>query len=208
MTQSKTKVIGITGGISTGKSTVTKILRKKGFKVIDADVISRAVLNIDEEAYCKVVKFFSRDILNDDKTINRKLLGEKIFKDKILRKKLNSITHPVIMKIIKEEIDLNYNEDILFLDIPLLIEIYESLDKYDIYIDEIWLIYCDKETQIKRLMKRDEITLESARLKVNAQMDIEEKKKYADKIIYNTKDKEQLEKDIENLLNKMYKYWG
>lgn len=200
MTQSKTKVIGITGGISTGKSTVTKILRKKGFKVIDADVISRAVLNIDEEAYCKVVKFFSRDILNDDKTINRKLLGEKIFKDKTLRKKLNSITHPVIMKIIKEEIDLNYNEDILFLDIPLLIEIYESLDKYDIYIDEIWLIYCDKETQIKRLMKRDEITLESARLKVNAQMDIEEKKKYADKIIYNTKDKEQLEKDIENLL--------
>lgn len=199
----QSKVIGITGGISTGKSTATKILKSKGFKVIDADIIARQVLNIGEEAYCEVIKIFSKDILNKDETIDRKLLAEKIFKDKISREQLNSITHPIIMERIKEEIDSNNKEDILFLDIPLLIEIYESLSKYDIFIDEIWLIYCDKDTQIKRLMKRDGINLESARFKVNAQMDIEEKKRFADKIIYNTKDKKELEKDIDALLEQI-----
>lgn len=192
MTQNKSKVIGITGGISTGKSTVTKIIKEKNFKVIDADIIAREVLNIDEDAYNDVVSFFGDEILQRDKSIDRSILGTKIFKNKKLRSKLNAITHPYIIKKIKQDIDKNNSEDVIFLDIPLLIEIYGDLVDNEILIDEIWLVYCDKETQIKRLMKRDSINYDFAENKIESQMDIEEKKNYSDKIICNMKNKEDL----------------
>lgn len=203
MIQNRTKIIGITGGISTGKSTVSKILTDKGFKVIDADVIAREVLNVGEDAYREVLEFFGEGILQSDKSIDRLALGRQIFKDKTLRKKLNEITHPHIMRKIKKKIDENRNQKLIFLDIPLLIEVYNNLIDYKITIDEIWLIYCNKKTQIKRLMKRDGIDYEFAKNKVEAQMDIEEKKKYVDKIICNMKDKEDLIKNIEYNLKKI-----
>lgn len=197
MTRNKVKVIGITGGISTGKSTVSKILTDKGLKVIDADVIARDVLKVGEDAYKEVLDFFGEDILQADKSINRSTLGEQIFKDKTLRKKLNDITHPHIMRKIKEKIDESSNQKIMFLDIPLLIEIYDDLIDHKITIDETWLVYCNKETQIKRLMKRDGINYEFAKNKIESQMDIEEKKRHVDKIICNMKDKKELIKIIE-----------
>lgn len=203
MTQNKRKVIGITGGISTGKSVVTRILREKGFKVIDADFIARNILNIDQDSYKDVVSFFGIEVLNEDKTINRAYLGGKIFKDSKLRNKLNEITHPNIMKKIKKEIDLSKDE-YLFLDIPLLIEIYDELINYEIKIDEIWLVYCDRETQINRLVKRDAISRQEAELKINAQMDIDEKRKFADRVIDNTRDLSYLSKNIESTLEQIF----
>lgn len=188
MIQNKPKVIGLTGGISTGKSTVSAVLYEKGFKVIDADVIAREILDIGQDAYKEVVDFFGPEVLNIDETINRTYLGAEIFRDKKLRDKLNSITHPSIMKKIKEQVDLSHGEKIVFLDIPLLIEVYDELINAKVYFDEIWLVYCDRETQISRLMKRDSISYKQAELKVKAQMDIEEKRNFADRIIDNTKD--------------------
>lgn len=204
MIQNKPKVIGLTGGISTGKSTVSEILKEEGFKIIDADVIAREILDIGQDAYEKVIDFFGIEVLNIDKTINRTYLGKKIFRDKKLRDKLNSITHPSIMKKIKQQIDLNSKEELIFLDIPLLIEVYDELINSGVYIDKIWLVYCDRERQITRLMKRDSISYEQAELKVNSQMDIEEKRKYADQIIDNTQDKEYLIKEIKIALKQIY----
>lgn len=200
MTQSKTKIIGLTGGISTGKSTASRVIRDKGFKVIDADVIAREVLEVDQDAYVEVVECFGHEILNKDKSINRSFLGDKIFKDKTLRNELNSITHPYIMSVIKKNINDNYKEETLFLDIPLLIEVYDLLVDSEIFIDEIWLIYCDREEQIKRLMKRDRLSYDNAELKVKAQMDIEDKKKFVDKVIDNTKGRKDLIENIEHAL--------
>ena len=204
MIQNKPKVIGLTGGISTGKSTVSGILKKKGFKVIDADIIAREILDIGQDAYEKVVDFFGTQILNTDKTINRAYLGSEIFRDKKLRDKLNSITHPSIMKKIKEQIDLSDEKEFIFLDIPLLIEVFDQLINSGIYIDKIWLVYCDREKQITRLMKRDSISYEQAELKVNSQMNIEEKRKYADQIIDNTRDKDYLVKEVKIALKQIY----
>ena len=192
MIQNKQKIIGITGGISTGKSTVTKILTDKNFTVIDADLIAREVLNIGKDAYKELISCFGEEILKPDKSVDRSALGEKIFKSKDLRDRLNSITHPHVMKDIKKSMDEFRDKEVIFLDIPLLIEVYDDLIKHKIIIDEIWLIYCNKETQIKRLMKRDGIGLEFAINKIEAQMDIEEKKKDADKIICNMKEKKDL----------------
>lgn len=197
MIQNKVKIIGITGGIATGKSTASKILKEKYYKVIDADVIAREVLNVGEAAYNDLVDEFGLGILKDNKSIDRTALGGIIFKNESLRKKLNSITHPHIMRKIKEDVEKNNMEKILFLDIPLLIEVYDDLVDEGILIDEIWLVYCKRDMQIKRLMKRDGINYEFAESKVNAQMDIEEKKKHADKIIYNTKEKQDLIKELE-----------
>lgn len=204
MTQNKTKVIGLTGGISTGKSTVSEIISEKGFKVIDADLISREILDIGQDAYKEVVNFFGIEVLNPDKTINRTYLGTKIFRDKKLRDRLNSITHPSIMKKIKQQVDLNHEEEIIFLDIPLLIEVYDELINAKIYFDEIWLVYCDRETQISRLMKRDSISHEQAELKINAQMDIENKRKLVDRIINNTKDLDYLMDQIKTALEQIF----
>lgn len=204
MIQNKTKVIGLTGGISTGKSTVSEILTRKGFKVIDADLISREILDIGQDAYKEVVDFFGLEVLNPDKTINRTYLGTEIFRDKKLRDRLNSITHPSIMKKIKQQVDLNHEEEIIFLDIPLLIEVYDELVSAEIYFDEIWLVYCDRETQIKRLMKRDSISHDQAELKINAQMDMENKRKLVDRIIDNTKDLDYLIDQIKTALEQIF----
>ena len=203
MTQNKSKIVGLTGGISTGKSTVTEYLRKKGYVVIDADVIAREIINVGKPAYEDVVRVFGMEILNSDDTINRKKLGGIIFSDQRLRVKLNHITHPHIIEAIKRKI-LDYsNQQILFLDIPLLIEMYDDLKKNQIVIDEIWLVYCNKETQVKRLMKRDDISLGLARQKIEAQIDIEEKKKSTDKIIDNSGNKDELIKNIEMTLQQI-----
>lgn len=202
MTQNNIKIIGITGGIATGKSTTTKILVDKGYKVIDSDKIARKCLELGREGYRRVVEHFGMASLNPDYSINRHYLGAKIFKDKAQREKLNTIIHPYIIEEIKKEIN-DSKEQILFLDIPLLIEIYDELKNADINISETWLIYCNRETQIERLMKRDNIDLERAESKVNAQIDIEEKRKLVDRIINNEDDEIELLKNIEIALEQI-----
>lgn len=194
-------LIGLTGGIATGKSTVANIILKKGFSLIDADKIAREIVEVDRPAYYRIVDEFGKDILNEDKTINRKALGKIIFSNKEAREKLNSITHPYIFQSIKDKIDqLSKNNSVIFIDIPLLFEQYSSLIQHGISFDEIWLVYVDRDTQLDRLMKRDNITRDEAMRKIESQMDIEEKKKRASKIIDNRGDIDSLEKQLDEIL--------
>lgn len=201
MRQNNFKVIGITGGIATGKSTVTNILEKEGYIVIDADKIARDVVKRGQPAYRKIVNFFGKDILNKDGDIDRKRLGDIIFRELELRKILNTIVHPYIYEGIKSQI-LKYGEmeKIIFLDIPLLIEERENFRKYGINFDEIWLVYLDKKTQLKRLMKRDSITKDEALDRINAQFSIELKKEHATRVLDNRGNLKALEKQLEEIL--------
>ncbi len=201
MKQNKFTIIGLTGGISTGKSTVSSILDEKGFKIIDADKIARNVVEKGKDAYFKIIEYFGKDILSTDGDIDRKALGNIIFNDKYLRESLNSITHPYIFKEIKNQIEnMAKNNSIIFLDVPLLFEQYRLWREYSIEFNEIWLVYCDKNTQINRLMKRDDISKEEAEKKINSQMSLDKKKTMSSKTIDNSKDLGYLKKQIEELL--------
>lgn len=204
MRQNKCTIIGITGGIGTGKSTVSNILIEKGYKVIDADKISREVVEVGKPAYKKIVEVFGSRILLEDKTLNRRKLGRLIFSSNSLRKLLNNIIHPFIWEAIKVEIDKYcIGNEIVFLDVPLLIEELDKLDIYGIKLKEIWLVYTESSIQLSRLMERDNISEEDAMDKLNAQMNLEEKKKYANKIIDNSGDLNILKKNIDSLLGEL-----
>ena len=204
MKQNKCLLLGLTGGISTGKSTVSNILKNKGYKVIDADKIAKEVVEVSMPAYEEIVDYFGEDILLMDKTIDRKKLGKLIFNNINLREKLNSIVHPYVFRAIKENI--NYyceKEKLVFLDIPLLFEQIELLKKHSIIFHEIWLVYTDEETQIERLMKRDTISRREAIAKIKAQMSIEEKKNRSSRIIDNSGIIEELYGQIDKLLEEL-----
>lgn len=200
MKQNKPIIIGLTGGIATGKSTVSKILIDKGYSLIDADKIAREVVDINEPAYLKIVDKFGLGILKDDKSIDRKALGRIIFKDEDARDSLNNIIHPYVFKTIKSEIiNLSRDKPIIFVDIPLLFEEFQEFEKYNIVFDEIWLVYLEEEIQINRLIKRDGISKAEALRKIQSQMAIDNKRARASKIIDNSGDT----KDLYIQLNKL-----
>lgn len=204
MKRNKLKLIGLTGGIATGKSTVSNMLIDKGYAVIDSDKIAREVVEPQKPAYNKIAEEFGQDIINKDRTIDRKALGMLIFNDDQARKKLNSIVHPHILdETLKAIEDLSKSNDIIFLDIPLLFEEYQLFTQYGIEFDEIWLIYTTRDTQIKRLMDRDKTSKEEALKKIEAQIDINEKKKRSSKIIENEGDLIELRLKIEKALNEI-----
>lgn len=205
MKQNRPRIIGITGGIASGKSTVSNMIEKLGYKVIDADKISRQVVEKGKPAYEEIVKCFGNTIIDEFGNINRKKLGNIIFSDEKKRQKLNNITHPHIMEAIKEAIYDNKDQKLLFLDIPLLIETMDKLKEHNIPLDEIWLVYVDEESQIQRLMKRDNIDRKKALSKIRAQLPMELKKKHATVIIDNRGSIQELEKKVEYLVEKTIK---
>ncbi|WP_130806534.1 dephospho-CoA kinase [Senegalia massiliensis] len=204
MGQNKIKIIGLTGGIATGKTTVKNILIKYGYKVIDADEISREIVKKDKPAYKDIVAFFGINVLNSNDEINREKLGGIIFNKKDLRNKLNEIVHPRVYEAIRKNIYkyIKENEKVIFIDIPLLIEVRKRLEKENIIFDEIWLIYLNKDEQIKRLMNRDGYTFKEAMSRINSQIDIDEKIKYCDIVIDNSRDIEHTKKQLKVALNK------
>lgn len=203
MIQNNCKLIGLTGGIGTGKSTVSQFLMEKGYPIIDADKIAREVVELNKPAYREIIREFGDDILQKDKNIDRKALGNIIFNNKELREKLNSIIHPYILKSIKDEINKLKEEPIIILDIPLLFELYSLWKVYNIHFHEIWLVYLNKDMQIERLAKRDNISKEEAIKKIESQMNLEEKRTKSSKILDNSGDIENLKKQVEDLLNSL-----
>lgn len=185
-------IIGLTGGIASGKSTVSNYLQDLGAVIIDADKIARTVLEKGEQAYKEVVDFFGKDILKENAEIDRSKLGKLIFSEKKYRNKLEEITHPVIIKKINKKIEeYRENNRIIILDAPLLFEV--GLDKD---VDQTWLVYVDKETQINRLMRRDNISKNEAIRRIEAQLPIEKKKEMADIVIDNRKGRENLKTEV------------
>ena len=201
MIQNKCRVIGLTGGIASGKSTVSKIIIEKGYDLIDADIVAREIVEVGCPAYEKIVEEFGSEVLLEDKTINRKELGKIIFSDEISRVKLNKITHPFIFKSIKDKlIEKCKDENIIFLDIPLLFEQYDLWKEYGIQFDEIVLVYLNETQQIERLKKRDNISTEEALNKIKSQLSMDEKLTKSSKTIDNSGNIQQLNEQIDKLL--------
>lgn len=177
--------IGLTGGVGSGKSTISNILKDKGIKIIDADFIAREVLNIYPKIKEKIKETFGEEFFDNQGNLKRRELGNFIFMHEERRKALEGI----IMPYIKKEIDLRFKtyeeagEDICILDAPTLIE--QGIYKY---MHKNILIWVDRETQIERVMKRDNFTRKQVLDRTNSQMDLEEKKKYVDFVIDNSKD--------------------
>jgi dephospho-CoA kinase len=190
------KVIGLTGGIGSGKSTVSRILSGLGAKIIDADLVSREIMSKGQEAYNEIVGYFGENILDERGEIDRKRLGLIVFEDAQKLKKLNEITHPKIIEKIKAMImeAKKENYKVIVVDAALLIEtgLYQMMD-------EIWMVVVDIETQIKRIMKRDGFSYEEALKRIRSQMPLEEKIKYADFIINNSKTLEKTEEQVKLL---------
>lgn len=203
MKHTKCMIIGITGGIASGKSTVSSILIDKGFIVIDLDIISREVVEPGQPAYEELVVYFGNIILNEDGSINRRLLGDMVFSDEDLLKVLNNITHPYIFRKLLKEINEECTNNIKFVDIPLLFERYDEFIKQGIIFDEIWLVYTDEETQLERLMMRNNLNEKQAKDRINSQMPLIEKKKKATRIIDNNGDITQLYRTVVELLNEL-----
>ncbi|KHO62135.1 dephospho-CoA kinase [Thermoanaerobacter sp. YS13] len=188
------QVIGLTGGIASGKSTVSKLLKKMGAVVIDADIVSREIMVKGSEAYNKIVEYFGKEILKEDGEIDRKKLGNIVFADRRKLKKLNEITHPIIIERIKEKIEEERKKNqqkAIVLDAALLIEM-----KLYKMVDEVWLVVVDSKTQIKRIMERDKLSYKDAINRIKSQMPLDEKMKYADFIINNSKDFKAMEKQV------------
>ncbi|ANF96291.1 dephospho-CoA kinase [Paenibacillus bovis] len=187
--------IGLTGGIATGKSTVSAWLVQHGAALVDADLIAREIMMPGHPVLQQVRERFGAHMLNEDGTLNRKQLGEHIFTHPEERQALEGITHPAIRALIHSrvaELEAADPQRLVIADIPLLLE---ARDAYR--FDEIMVVYVPREIQLQRLMQRDGLTAEQAEKRLAAQMDIEEKKRIADIVIDNSGTPEQTQQQLQ-----------
>ncbi|MDJ1090771.1 dephospho-CoA kinase [Macrococcus caseolyticus] len=188
-------VIGLTGGIASGKSTVTNYLKENGFAVIDADIAARQAVEKGTEGLRKVAETFP-GVLNEDGTLNRKALGTIIFNDKAQRDSLNEIVHPIVRRLMDEEKAAALSEGkVVVMDIPLLYE-----NELEHTVDEVWVVYVSYDIQKMRLMKRNELSESEADARINSQMSMDEKRDKADIVIDNCHDLNSLYKRLEALI--------
>ncbi|ARA98842.1 MULTISPECIES: dephospho-CoA kinase [Geobacillus] len=189
--------IGLTGGIASGKSTVSAMMRELGLPVIDADEAARAVVEPGEEAYRQIVATFGPDILQMNGEIDRAKLGAIVFNNEQERKKLNAIVHPAVRRKMlaeKEEL-IRSGAKTVVLDIPLLFE--SGLTDW---VDKVLVVYVDDDVQLRRLMARNGFTEEEAIARIRAQWPLEEKVKRADAVIDNNGTVEQTRRQLLSIL--------
>jgi len=195
--------VGITGGIATGKSTVSKMMQKCGFPLIDADKIAREIVLPDNIGWQRIVAHFGTSILNHDQTINRNKLGDLIFADEKKREILNQITHPIIeeemLKKAKEYEKTDQSKIIIF-DIPLLFEA-----RMEHLVDKIIVVYLSEELQIARLRERNSYSFEEASKRVQSQLPIEQKLMLADFVIDNSGSIQATAQQVHEICNKLLK---
>lgn len=189
------KVIGLTGSIASGKSTVSKMLSNMGYPIIDCDDINHRLLKKARTGYNAVLEEFGTDILDDSEQIDRKKLGKIIFNDNSMKEKLNQILHPLIKKQVIEEIELYKACDLVFLDCPLLFE-----TDFHKLCDLSVVVYVNMDTQIRRLMDRDNVTFPEALKRIYAQMSLDKKLELADFVVDNCHSIGDLEWQIKQLL--------
>jgi dephospho-CoA kinase len=187
-------VIGLTGNIASGKSTVTKHLIKKGFYVIDADIISREVVARGTEGLKRIIESFGEGVISVDGTLNRKELGSIVFSDKRKLEKLNRVLHPIIRRRIIRTIE-KAQERVVFIDAALIFEL--ELDKL---LDMVWMVKIRDEIQLERLMKRDGSSKREALDRIQSQVNQDEKVKKSDIIIYNDDTKDTLYEQVDHVI--------
>lgn len=177
-----TLIVGLTGGIASGKSTISSYYQSLNIPIIDADIESRLAVEKGEPAYIKIAAHFGKEVLHSDGTLNRQKLGEIIFSNEEERRVLNSIVHPDVRRRMedKQRQAVEAGEKVVILDIPLLFE-----NKLNHTVDRTILVYVDQDTQIARLMKRNDLSYEQALKRINAQMPLQEKLALADEVINN-----------------------
>lgn len=187
-------IIGLTGGIATGKSTVSAMLAELGASIVDADQVAREVVLPGEPALGQVAEVFGQAVLQEDGTLNRKKLGEIVFADENKRKQLEAILHPAIRRVMAERIDKLEREQperLVVADIPLLYE--AGLDSR---YPDVLLVYVPETVQIKRLMARDGLSEGEAGLRLAAQMPIEAKQQKATWVIDNSGTRENTRRQV------------
>lgn len=190
------KIIGITGGIASGKSTVTNFLREQGFQVVDADAVVHQLQRPGGRLFEALVQHFRQEIILENGELNRPILASLIFSNPEERE-WSRITQG---EIIREELatlrdQLAQTEEIFFMDIPLLFE-----QDYRAWFDDTWLIYVDRDVQVERLMKRDQLSKDEAESRLAAQWSLEKKKDLASHVLDNNGNQEQLLNQVRNLL--------
>ncbi|XP_006897940.1 PREDICTED: dephospho-CoA kinase domain-containing protein [Elephantulus edwardii] len=177
-------LVGLTGGIASGKSSVAQVFQQLGCAVIDMDVIARYVVQPGYPAHRRIVEAFGPGVLLENGEINRKVLGDLIFKQADLRRLLNTITHPEIRKEMMKETFRYFLQGYRYviLDVPLLFETKNLLK----YMKHTVVVYCDRDTQLKRLMKRNSLTREDAEARISAQLPLEDKVHMARHVLDNS----------------------
>lgn len=196
-------VIGLTGGIGTGKSTVSQILKDRGFSVIDLDVISHEVIEFSSVVE-KIVQNFGREVLDEDEagncTISREKLGKIIFADKEKRLALNSIMHPEILKVMHKKILECKSEKnkIIFVEVQLLFEV-----QWEKEFDYILLVAAKRDMQVRRVLERDKRSEEEAWNIINSQMSLDEKREKSDFVIENDGNMDDLNKKVDKFLKSL-----
>lgn len=193
-------IIGLTGSIASGKSTVSNMLKELGYPIIDADIVARVVVEKGTETLETIKEAFGEDISADDGSLNREKLGEIIFSSPSKRKQLNDIIHPAIRtEMIRQKEELiSEGHPTIIMDIPLLFE-----SKLQSYVDKIIVVTVTEETQLERLMTRNNFSLEEAKARIQSQLPLSIKEKGADAVIYNNGTLQ----STEDQLKKILKQW-
>jgi dephospho-CoA kinase len=198
-------VVGLTGGIVSGKTTVARMFKELGAKIIDADIIAREIVQPNKKAWTKIVENFGEEILKENQEINRKKLGSIVFSNQTKLNLLNKITHPVIIENIKLHLSqirqqaTRDNEDVTcIIDAPLLFE--AQLEKL---MDKTIVVYISEKEQLIRLLKRDGMPIEEAHKRIRAQMPLKVKTNLADYVIDNSLSPENTKKQVIHLWKKL-----
>ena len=191
------KIVGLTGGISSGKSTVSSYLKQLKIPVIDADEVARKVVEPNSQGARKIRKTFSSDVFEEDGSLNRQKLGALIFSNAENRQKLDDLLQPLIKITILNEIEeyRQKGENMIVLDLPLLFE-----KQYEELCEEIIVVYIPKELQLERLMRRNQYTKQEALSRIDSQLSIEEKRKRATVLLDNQGTIQQLYQQVEQWL--------
>ena len=173
-------ILGLTGGIATGKSTVVSVFHAYGFPIVDGDVIAREIVEPNEAGLQAIVAHFGEGILLPNGHLDRKQLGSIIFADEQKRQQLDALLDPILRQSITAQIHQYHDAPLVIADIPLLFEA-----KYEQFMDKIAVVYVPEAVQLERLMNRDTLTKEQAQQRIASQLPIEEKKQRADIVFDN-----------------------
>ncbi|CAM0136533.1 Dephospho-CoA kinase cab5 [Umbelopsis sp. WA50703] len=194
------KLVGLTGGIGSGKSTVSRILTEHHIPIVDADLIARQVVEPGRRAYNLIRKHFGDEILNVDGTLDRAKLGSIVFADSDKRKVLNSCVHPYVRLEMFRQVAWLWlkGAKLVVVDVPLLFE-----SKLNRFVNTTVVVYCSEILQLQRITKRDNMSEEAATQRIRSQMPLNEKVKLADIVLDNSTDLDQLKLQVKNLITRL-----